>query len=577
MGVGGRAVRSACRTDGRRGTCVILETEDHLRRAMLADGEGEHLEFKAARSTYDFAKLVDYLAALANEGGGHLILGVTDAKPRTICGTAAFPNVGKVKADILTHLRRRVDVTEIPAREGRVLVFRAPPAPPGNLVHVDGRYLMRVGEGLTAMTPEVLRERLLRDRGDLSAEPVAGLSPDALDPLLVARFRSLVVARARRRTDPTGAEHAAWAASAPDAELLEALDLAEEGVVTLAALALLGHERALDRHLPQAEIIFEYRAEDASIDYQERRVFRRGFLGLMDELWALLDKRNEVQSFQAGLLRHQVPTFAERSVREALLNAVCHRSYADQGSVRVLQFRRRLDVISPGGFPPGVSPANILAVSRPRNRRLHEALERCGLVERSSQGADLMFREALTSAKPQPSFAGSDAHTVHLSLDGQVRDERLLAYLERVGTERMGILDVTDLLVIDGLARSATPDGAGRDRLQRLAEMGLVERTGRGRWMLSRGLYAAMGQRGAYTRHRGLDHETEKALLLRHLRDAGSEGSPIGELLQVLPARSRAQVRRLLTELRSEGRAAVRGQRALGRWFAPGGAGDQDK
>lgn len=113
-----------------------------------------------------------------------------------------------------------------------------------------------------------------------------------------------------------------------------------------------------------------------------------------------------------------------------------------------------------------------------------------------------MFREALTSAKPQPSFAGSDAHTVHLSLDGQVRDERLLAYLERVGAERMGILDVADLLVIDNLARSIVPNPVQRDRMPRLAEMGLIEKTGRGRWMLSRDLYAAMGQRGAYRRAR---------------------------------------------------------------------------
>lgn len=290
-----------------------------------------------------------------------------------------------------------------------------------------------------------------------------------------------------------------------------------------------------------------------------------------------MDKRNEAKSHQTGHLRHQVPTFAERSVREAPLNAVCHRSYADQGSVRILQFRRRLEVISPGGFPPGVSPANVLTVSRPRNRRLHEALERCGLVERSSQDADLMFREALTSAKPQPSFAGFDAHTVHLTLDGQVRDERLLAYLERVGAETMRILDVGDLLVIDALARSAVPIPAHRDRLPKLADMGLVERAGRGRWMLSRDLYAAIGQRGAYTRRRDLDHEIEKALLLKHLQDAGQVGGPIGELLQVLPARSRSQVRRLLAELRTERRADVRGQRALGRWFAVLGPESQGK
>lgn len=68
-------------------------TNDQLEKWLTAPSENEHLEFKEARNRYDFEKLVSYCAALANEGGEHMILGVTDRLPRQVVGTAAFENV----------------------------------------------------------------------------------------------------------------------------------------------------------------------------------------------------------------------------------------------------------------------------------------------------------------------------------------------------------------------------------------------------------------------------------------------------------------------------------------------------
>ena len=45
---------------------------------LLEAKEDEHLEFKEAKSSYSFDKLKEYAIAFANEGGGKLILGVTD-------------------------------------------------------------------------------------------------------------------------------------------------------------------------------------------------------------------------------------------------------------------------------------------------------------------------------------------------------------------------------------------------------------------------------------------------------------------------------------------------------------------
>jgi len=101
--------------------------------------------------------------------------------------------------------------------------------------------------------------------------------------------------------------------------------------------------------------------------------------------------RNDRQHYQEGLFVFDIPTFNERVVREALLNAVSHRNYQMSGSVFVRQYKERLVIESPGGFPAGVTLENILDRQSPRNRRIAEILAKCGLVERSGQGMNLIY------------------------------------------------------------------------------------------------------------------------------------------------------------------------------------------
>lgn len=106
-----------------------------------------------------------------------------------------------------------------------------------------------------------------------------------------------------------------------------------------------------------------------------------------------------------------------------------------------------------------------------------------------------------------------------------------------------------------------------------LVAAGAVETLGRGKgthYILSEALYAVLGAKGTHTRRKGLDHETNKALLLKHLARQGSEGAPLAELRQVLPALPASAVQALLAELRAEGRAALEGQRRWARWRMAG-------
>jgi len=70
-----------------------------------------------------------------------------------------------------------------------------------------------------------------------------------------------------------------------------------------------------------------------------------------------------------------------------------------------------------------------------------------------------------------------------------------------------------------------------------------------------------------HTRLVGLDRETNKELILKHIRKNGNEGTPLKELHQVLPGHSRSQIQVLLRELQNEKRIYVEGNRKAGKWF----------
>ncbi len=353
-------------------------------------------------------------------------------------------------------------------------------------------------------------------------------------------------------------------------QLLGDAEALVDGKLTYAALILFGTRKALGRHLAQSEVIFEYRSSDASGPAGQRKEFRQGFFGFYDELWELINLRNDTQHFQSGLFVLDVPTFSGRVVREAVLNALSHRDYQLGGSVFVRQYPRRLVIESPGGFPVGINEQNILDRQSPRNRRIADIFAKCGLVERSGQGMNLMYELSIQESKSTPDFTNSDQYQIVLNLDGEVQDPRFLQFLEKVGKETLKLFSTADFLLLDHIHRERKIPEHLKKRLRSLVEMGVVERFGRGRgvkYVLSRRYYKIAGEKGTYTRKKGLDRETNKALLLKHIEDNQTEGSRLSELLQVLPALSVDQVKTLLRVMKAEGLIYVVGRTSAARWF----------
>ncbi|MBD9392734.1 ATP-binding protein [Acidovorax sp. ACV01] len=526
----------------------------------LLEPEGQRLEFKEAKQNYHFDTLVKYCVALANEGGGTMVLGVTDKRPRRIVGTQAFDEPGRTEAGLHQKLGHRIPVEELLLPEGRVVIVHVPPRLPGTAWEIDGRYFKRAGDDLAALSGQELREMFAEAGPDFSAQPCPGASLDDLEPESIALFRERW---AKKTGDPRRRELSALQ-TLRDAELL-----VDGDQVSYAALILFGTRAGLTRWLAQAELVFEYRSSEAAGPAADREEYRAGFFAWQDALWKKINLRNDRQSYQDDFFRMDLPTFDEVPVREALLNAVAHRDYRLGGSIFVRQFAKRLEVVSPGGLPPGITPENIIDQQYPRNRRLAEALGRCGLIERSGQGLNLMMESAVRQGKPLPSFAGTAAHEVRLTLEGGVRNPAFVRFMERLGEETLRSFSTMDYLALERLHQEKELAPSLKERLPGLVAAGAVESIGRGkntRYILSEALYATLGARGTHTRQRGLDRETNKALLIKHLSKQEGQGAPLAELRQVLPSLPESAVRDLLREMRTEGQLALVGERRWARW-----------
>lgn len=540
----------------------MTDTMDKLR-FWMEGKENEHLEFKEARSGYDTDKTTQYCCALANEGGGHMILGVTDKTPRQIVGSNAFMNLEEIKSKLIQRLQIRIDVDALLTARGRVLVFTVPPRPIGVPIQYNGVYWMRRGEELVPMTPDLLKRIFNEGIPDFSAQICPHATLNDLNVDAISQFRDLWI----RKSGNGNIKNMS------DEKILSAIEVISDKGVTYAGLILFGTSQSLGKYLAQAEVIFEYRSSNITGPAQQRIEYRDGFFSFYNNLWETINLRNDIQHFQDGLFIWDIPTFNERAIREAILNAISHRDYRMAGSIWVKQFPRILTIDSPGGFPLGITPENMLWKQQPRNRRLAEVFAKCGLVERAGQGADRIFEESIKQGKPLPNFAHTDEHEVVITLDGQVQDENFLRFLEKIGQERLTTFSTEDFLVLD-LVHKERPIPSTfpelKSRLKHLVDLGIIERVGNGRgskYILCRQYYKLSGQSGVYTRRRGLDKETNKELLLRHIKENAKTGSKLSDLCQVLPSQSKDQVQRLVKELKADGLIEFKGKTKASLWF----------
>jgi ATP-dependent DNA helicase RecG len=394
----------------------------------------DKVEFKEAASQYAYKSsrksVLGYVTALANEGGGLLVLGVKENKtlPHVIKGSEAWRRQeGKLEQDIYNDMQIRVRIEVLEEAGKRVLLIHVPRRPIGKLLKFEDVYLMRVGENLVAMSDQRVWEILSEQEPDFSAHVCPDLLVGDLDTAAITGMKE---AYARKQRNPSFA-------SLSTEQVLTDLKLLENGKLNYAALLLLGQQAVIDRLLPHAKITWEFRYAEGQISYDFREVVHDPLFIGIDRIWELINRHNADVPITSAAYIFPIATFNEAVIREAVLNAIAHRDYTIGSEVVIKQYPKKITINNPGGFPKGVTPDNILSVSStPRSRLMAEVLEKTGLVERSGQGVDKIFSLTLSEGKKEPDYKDSDLFQVTLKLDGNIVDKAFYIFIEQIRRNR---------------------------------------------------------------------------------------------------------------------------------------------
>jgi ATP-dependent DNA helicase RecG len=338
--------------------------EDLLQELQSID---ESHRIEAKQCTQIDRSIMETVCAFANEpglGGGHLLLGVV-RDPHDLFGTAyevvGVSNPDKLQSDLASQcasvfnrpLRPRVSVETI--QDKTVIAVYVPEAAPtdkpiylSNLGLPRGAF-RRVGptdqEGCEddLITLYAGHQTDTFDGAVLADTDLSDIDADAVDD-----YR-----RQRSKINPN-AEELTW----NDQDLLRSLGaLMKQGdqlKPTVAGLLLFGSSQALRRCFPMMRIDYirvpgrqwvedpAHRFDTMEIRAPLLTAIRRATNAVRDELF---------QSFslpEGAIEREDDPTLPLRVIREAIVNAVMHRSYRIHGAIQVIRYANRLEVRNPG-------------------------------------------------------------------------------------------------------------------------------------------------------------------------------------------------------------------------------------
>ena len=487
----------------------ILSLDDLLTR--LQD-EDESLQIEAKRGSQIDKSILSTIVAFANEpglGGGYLILGAETEGTPLFPGMKEYRPVGvadpdKLQSDLATQCRDallppvRPDIRTY-SKDGKAfLVIFVPEAQPQEKpVHTKSQGLPKGAYRRIAATDQSCTEDDLevfyqgRAHTTFDETAITGTTLEDVDPSAIAAYR-----RDRANLNPQASELAY-----NDDELLQALAATTrkngETCLTLAGLLLFGKEAAQRRHMPMARVDYIVVPGQEWVPDPENRYqgleMRGSLLTLVPRVLSqVLADIKKVPSLRGSELhRTETPIVPATVLREAIVNAVMHRSYKTRSPIQIIRYTNRIEFRNPGyslmaderlGEPGSIS----------RNEKIAAVLHEVGLAETKGTGIRTMRKLMKDAQLTPPTFESDRERDAFLALlllhhflgaedlawlkqfealHLDESDSMALLYLREVGAMDNAVY--RSLSGLDTLKASA--------KLRHLRDLGLLEQKEKGR------------------------------------------------------------------------------------------------
>jgi ATP-dependent DNA helicase RecG len=420
---------------------VVVITVEQVDYWRSLPSETEVVEFKEARNQFDNRRLCRYCVAIANEGGGHLILGIKDQVPHIVVGTNAYNNLPGITKQLLDEVHFRVDVAEILHPDGRVLTFQIRSRPRATPLHYQGEYLMRSGESLVSMSPDMLKRICAED------------DPEWLEEFSIVNIGSARVAELLDVESYFRLINLPLPGALDEivAQLLRDRLIVDEGygsfsIRRIAALLLAKKLHDFPDVERKAPRVITYQGNSKLDPVADDRSGVKGYaVGFQALVQYILDHLPHNEVIQDAL-RTQVKLVPEIVIRELAANALIHQD-VDIGGVSVVIeiFTNRLEVSNPG--EPVIAVERLIDGYQSRNERLASLMRKMRICEERGRGIDEVIRTVEILQLPAPEFRATEKRTVVTvfgprPFDSMDREDRVRAcyqhcVLKRIMSEKM--------------------------------------------------------------------------------------------------------------------------------------------
>ncbi len=525
--------------------------------SLLADWEGELVEFKNVGNSYSTSKIGKYFSALANEANLHgqekawLVFGV-DNKTRQVVGSdyrLDREHLHSLKQQISEGTEPSISFRDIHCLEnhqGRVLLFEIPAAPVGIPIAWQGHYFARFGESLASLDLAKLDQiRAQTQMTDWSMQIVAAATLDDIDPIALSRARNAFARKYANRFEP--AEVLAWS----DTVFLDRARLTINGKITRTALLLLGCAESpylLSPHPAQ----MTWKLEGPERAYEH---FSPPFLLNSSGLY------KRIRNIQLRILPDdelfpvEVSKYDQKIVLEALHNCIAHQDYQRNGRIIVTEYQDRLVFENEGEFFDGEPVDYVCGTKTPRRYRnafLAQAMTELNMIDTMGYGIHEMYAGQANRYFPLPDYDLAVGNAVAMTLYGSIVDPSYSRVL----------IEQTDMSLPQIVALDRVQKGyeISAEQLKKLRRAGLVEGR-KPNLHVSAKVASVTGARVEYIRTRAQDDAFYEKQLLDYLaRFQPASRADIDHLLveklsdALNVEQRRSKISNLLTRLRLAGK-----------------------
>jgi ATP-dependent DNA helicase RecG len=246
----------------------------------------------------------------------------------------------------------------------------------------------------------------------------------------------------------------AFVKSKPTNDLLEYYLFTQNGYLTNLGILWIGQRKhRMLLHYPPAIQFIKFDENENKVNKLVWDDFSLNPKELLEEVINKIPDWKEAIEISDGIFRKTIPNYNVEVIRELIANALVHRVYTMRGDIFINLYIDRLEIHSPGLLPLGVTPANIISKSVPRNTHLAKVFYDLQLMEKEGSGYDKVYELLLYNGKPEPIVEECDDRVV-VTVKKNIINNEAVRLMSRVNDDFY--LKQKEIITLGLIAQSGT-------------------------------------------------------------------------------------------------------------------------